>query len=46
MPFAFATGGGETGAAASFKNPIFLRKPFDFESVKKVLGELLNQRAA
>ena len=46
VPFAFATGGSETGAAASFKDPIFLRKPFDFESVKKVLGKLLNQRAA
>jgi len=46
VPFAFATGGSETGAAASFKDPIFLLKPFDFESVKKVLGKLLNQRAA
>jgi len=46
VPFVFATGGSEMGAAASFKDPIFLRKPFDFESVKKVLGKLLNQRAA
>jgi DNA-binding response OmpR family regulator len=27
VPFAFATGGSETGAAASFKDPIFCASP-------------------
>lgn len=46
VPFAFASGDSEVGAAKSFKDPIFLRKPFDFEGVKAVLGKLLKHRAA
>ena len=46
VPFAFASGGSDLRAAQSFKNPIFLQKPFDFEGVKTVLGKLLKQRAA
>jgi CheY-like chemotaxis protein len=39
VPFAFATGDGNVDAG--FVNPILLSKPFDFESVKAVLGKLL-----
>jgi hypothetical protein len=46
VPFAFASGGSDLRAAQSFKNPIFLQKPFDFEGVKTVLGKLLKRRAA
>ena len=35
VPFAFASGGSDLRAAQSFKNPIFLQKPFDFEGVKR-----------
>jgi CheY-like chemotaxis protein len=44
VPFAFASGGSETGADSAFKDSIFLQKPFDFEGVKGVLGKLLKQR--
>ena len=43
VPFAFASGGSDLRAAQSFKNPIFLQKPFDFQGVKTVLGKLLKR---
>lgn len=45
IPFAFATGDSGVDASAGYHNPILLPKPFDFESVKTVLGKLLTPRA-
>ncbi len=42
IPLAFATGDGSLDEAQGFKNPILLRKPFDFEQIKAVLGKLLS----
>ena len=44
IPFAFATGDNKIDAA-EFPDPILLRKPFDFEGVKAVVGKLLKQAA-
>jgi DNA-binding response OmpR family regulator len=41
VPFAFATGDSGLSAGSGFKDPLLLRKPFDFEEVKKVIGKLL-----
>jgi CheY-like chemotaxis protein len=41
VPFAFATGDSGLDAGAGFKDPLLLRKPFDFENVKRVIGKLL-----
>jgi DNA-binding response OmpR family regulator len=43
IPFAFATGDGGIDAAAGFADPILLYKPFNFDGVKAVLGELLKR---
>jgi CheY-like chemotaxis protein len=41
VPFAFTTGDGSVNAESGFADPIVLSKPFDFASVKTVLGKLL-----
>jgi CheY-like chemotaxis protein len=41
VPFAFATGDDAIDAESGFRDPILLSKPFDFESLKTVLGKLL-----
>ena len=41
IPFAFATGQGDGGLEADFKNQLVLIKPFDFASVQDVVGKLL-----
>jgi DNA-binding response OmpR family regulator len=46
IPFAFVTGDGTIDAASGFADPILLAKPFDFEGVKAVLGELLGRQSA
>ena len=45
VPFAFATGDSGVGADSGFKDPLLLRKPFDFEAVKSVVGKLLKPQA-
>jgi DNA-binding response OmpR family regulator len=41
IPFAFATGDG--AVRSGFERPLILAKPFDFEGVKLVVGELLKR---
>jgi DNA-binding response OmpR family regulator len=43
IPFAFATGYGESGVASPFKDAPVLSKPFDFRELKRTIGELLNR---
>jgi CheY-like chemotaxis protein len=43
IPFAFATGYGESGMANRFNDTPVLSKPFDFRELKRTLGELLNR---
>jgi DNA-binding response OmpR family regulator len=42
VPVAFATGDGALDEGQGFKGAVILRKPFDFESVKSVLGKMLS----
>lgn len=44
VPFAFATGGGGVGDDSGFQNPLVLVKPFEFETVKAVVGKLLERQ--
>ena len=41
IPFALATGYGDKCVETSFKDEIFIPKPFDFEAIKNVLRQLL-----
>jgi DNA-binding response OmpR family regulator len=41
VPLAFATGDGGVDEGEGFNDPVLLRKPFDFESVKATLHTLL-----
>jgi DNA-binding response OmpR family regulator len=45
IPVAFATGDSGLDEESGFADPILLNKPFAFEDVKAVLGELLKQAA-
>ena len=42
VPLAFATGDGSLDEGQGFKDPLILRKPFDFEDVKSVLAKMLS----
>jgi hypothetical protein len=42
VPIAFATGDGRLDDGQGFKDALILRKPFDFEGVKSVLGKMLS----
>jgi len=46
IPFAFATGDSGVDATSGFVEPLLLRKPFDFEEMKKIVGKLLAPPAA
>lgn len=41
IPFAFATGLGDTNPGSGFEKALLLSKPFDFEGVQDVLAKLL-----
>jgi len=43
VPFAFATGYGDSSIAAAFQDEIIVSKPFDFAKIKEVLAKLLRQ---
>jgi DNA-binding response OmpR family regulator len=41
VPFAFATGAGDSDPGSGFENQLILPKPFDFAAVQDVLSKLL-----
>jgi DNA-binding response OmpR family regulator len=44
VPFAFATGDGALDTSRGFADALMLKKPFDFEAMKSVVGKLLERR--